>query len=119
MWRRTDVRFESVTETSKTEFENLREEVARLVIDMDEKCDRGLAHTSEHFKSLEAKLEFETAARNEETATERDVRSREVGDICNAVKSMQEWIADVENTATQRNEVGIVLTVASRRTTSR
>merc|ERR1712012_951946 len=44
------------------------------------------------------------ATSSQEVASEREARSREVADVCSAVKSMQDWVTDVESTVTQRFE---------------
>jgi len=99
-----DVKLNELRMSSSVELSALREDVARAVTDMDGKCERGLDHTTSSFEALERKLDLESAARSEENSTERDVRSREVADLCGAVKSMQAWLTDVESMGTQRNE---------------
>ena len=54
---------------------------------------------------LERKVDLAIETSSQNVASEREARTREVVDVCSAVKSMQDWETDVESTVTQRFEV--------------
>ena len=68
------------------------------------------AMPSKYIKKLIAKdmLGSVEASKNQEDVTsEREARTREVADVCNVMKSMQEWATDLESTVTQRFEARV------------
>lgn len=100
----TNAQFTAITESSKTEIGSIREEVARIVVDLDGKYEESVNHTSASIAMLERNVDAVAKSSSQDMASERECRAREVGDLCSAVKSMQDWVTDVETTFTQRSE---------------
>lgn len=82
----------------------LKEEIALLENQQDAKLERGQHQTTASFELLERRLDTSLESRAQEMLAEREVRSREVADLCSAVKSMQSWLADVETSSSQRHD---------------
>ena len=42
---------------------------------------------------------------SQDATSEREAQTRDVADVCSAVKSMRKWVTDAESTVTQRFEI--------------
>lgn len=99
-----DLKHAEIRDTQKTGMTSLREEIARFVSEMDGKHEKGYVHTTNSIESLDEKISSEISQRAQEATSEREVRSREVADLCAAVHSVQSWLTEIETVGTQRNE---------------
>lgn len=52
----------------------------------------------------------EASKTREDVVSEREARARKVADVCDAVKSMQEWVTDVASTVEARACEMVLLT---------
>merc|ERR1712136_698892 len=86
----TNAQFTAITESSQTEIGSIREEVARIVVDLDGKYEESVNHTSASIAMLERNVDAVAKSSSQDMASERECRAREVGDLCSAVKSLQD-----------------------------
>jgi hypothetical protein len=100
-----DSKHQEGMETTKDELINIRDVIEKLGAEQDAKHETGRDRTAVALETLERKFADDLAVRSAALDTECEVRSREVADLCAAVKSLQSWVTDVEAVGTQRNEM--------------
>jgi len=92
---------------AKHELLQLAGEVAQLASQHEakhEKADKCQKSLIASIDELHRTLESELAARSDDVAAEREVRTREVADICGAVQSLQSWASELEAMCASRND---------------
>lgn len=99
-----DIKYRTLCESTTSEAVSIREEIARVLVLVDEKCERGIALTTSTFSTMQQTLDMERTYVIDQLMSEKDTRTREIKDLCGAVKSMQDWISDVEGSFSQDRE---------------
>merc|ERR1712136_241615 len=100
-----DSKHQEGMETTKDELISIRDVIEKLGAEQDAKHETSRDRTAAAFENLDRKIADDLALRSAALDTECEVRSREVADLCAAVKSLQSWVTDVEAVGTQRNEM--------------
>merc|ERR1712136_10839 len=100
-----DSKHQEGMETTKDELISIRDGIEKLGAEQDAKHETSRDRTAAAFENLDRKIADDLALRSAALDTECEVRSREVADLCAAVKSLQSWVTDVEAVGTQRNEM--------------
>jgi hypothetical protein len=76
-------------DAQRADMVRLREEIARLVLEMNGQNDVALQHMTASVEALDRKIAAEIGNRVEDVKSEREDRSREVADLATAVHSLE------------------------------